>query len=76
MDQEFDSPNWTPLERLIGNRSCEFMWMRRQGRVEFYKHINTRRYLLLDSEGGCYRQTAKGLEAVDVVAELKRVRGD
>ena|SRR5215471_322927 len=44
--------------------------------IEFYKHIGTRWYLLLDSKGGCYRQTAAGLEAVDVAGELKRVRGD
>jgi hypothetical protein len=52
------------------------MWMWRRGGIEFFKHIRRRRYLLLDSDGGCYRQAAVGLEAVDVVAELKRVRGD
>jgi hypothetical protein len=51
------------------------MWMWREGGIQFYKHIRTRRYLVLDSEGYCYRQTAAGLEAVDVAAELKRVRG-
>ena len=76
MDKEFERPDWTPLERLIGNRCCQFMWMWRQGGIQFYKHIRTRRYLVLDSEGCCYRQTAMGLEAVDLVAELKRVRGD
>jgi hypothetical protein len=49
------------------------MW--REGAIGFYKHIATRRYLLLDSEGCCYRQTAAGLEAVEVAAELKRVIG-
>ena len=76
MDREFERPDWTPLERLIGNRCCEFMWMWREGRIEFYKHITTRHYLLLDSEGRCYRQTAGGPEPIDVAAELKRVRGD
>jgi hypothetical protein len=76
MDKEFDRPDWTSLERLIGNRSCEFMWMWRQGGIEFYKHIRTRRYLLLDSEGRCYRQTPAGFEVIDVAAELKRLRGD
>jgi len=52
------------------------MWMWREGGIEFYKHITTRRYLLLDSEGHCYRQTGAGLEAADVAAELKRVTGD
>jgi hypothetical protein len=51
------------------------MWMWRESGMEFYKHIGTRRYLLLDSKGGCYRQTAIGLDVIDVAAELKRVRG-
>jgi hypothetical protein len=76
MGKEFERPDWTPLEGLIGNQCCEFMWMWRERGIEFYKHIGTRRYLLLDAKGGCYRQTAAGLEAVDVAAELKRVRGD
>ena len=76
MDKEFERPDWTPLERLVGDRSAEFMWMWRQGPIEFYKHIRTRRYLLLDSAGGCYRQTNAGFEAVGVAAELERVRGD
>ena len=76
MDKEFERPDWTPLEGLIGNQCCEFMWMWRERGTEFYKHIGTRRYLLLDSKGGCYRQTATGLEVIDVVAELKRVTGD
>ena len=75
MDKEFDRPDWTPLERLIGNRCCEFMWMWRQGGIEFDKHITTRRYLVLDSEGSCYGQPPAGLEVIDVAAELKRVRG-
>jgi hypothetical protein len=28
-----------------------FMWMWRDRGIEFYKHIDIRRYLLLDSEG-------------------------
>jgi hypothetical protein len=75
MDREFERPDWTPLERLVGNRSCEFMWMWRQGGIEFFKHITTRRYLLLDSEGCCYRQTAAGLGPTDMAAELERLRG-
>ena len=75
MSKEFEGPDWTPLERLTGSRCCQFMWMWREGGIEFYKHITTRRYLLLDSDGGCYRQTAAGLAAVDAQAELKQVRG-
>jgi len=50
------------------------MWMWREGGIEFYKHICTRRYLLLDSEGRCYQRGPNGLELADVHAELKRVR--
>jgi hypothetical protein len=76
MGKDFENPDWTPLKRVIGDQCGQFMWMWREFGIEFYKHIGTRRYLLLDSKGGCYRQTATGLEAVDVAAELKRVRGD
>jgi hypothetical protein len=41
--------------------------------LEFYKHICTRRYLLLDSEGRCYQRGQNGLKPADVHAELKRV---
>ena len=50
MDREFERPDWTPLERLIGDGCCQFMWMWRQDVIEFYKHINTRRYLLLSQQ--------------------------
>ena len=69
-----ENPNWKPLEDLVGPDGCgEFMWMWREGEVEFYKHIRTRRYLLLDSEGRCYRGGPDGLKPADVNAELKRV---
>ena len=38
-----------------------FMWMYRTDGLEFYKHIDTRRYLILDSDGGCYSYNAEGL---------------
>lgn len=69
----FDDPNWLPLERLIGSRCAEFMWMGREGEVEFYKHISTRRYILLDGRGVCFRQGRGGLEAAELDRELKRV---
>jgi hypothetical protein len=50
------------------------MWMWREGKIEFYKHICTRRYLLLDSEGRCYQRGPNGLMPADVRVELKRVR--
>ncbi|MGH9435653.1 MAG: hypothetical protein ACRD06_06605 [Terriglobia bacterium] len=69
----FDNPDWRPLERLIGSRCAEFMWMWREGGVQFYKHINTRRYLHLDKTGRCYRQGPTGLEPGNLDEELKRV---
>lgn len=69
----FDNPNWVPLERLIGLRCAEFMWMGREGGIEFYKHVNTRRYIRLDSCGGCFREGASGLEPANLDEELKRV---
>ena len=66
--------NWAPLERRIGRQCVEFMWMYRQDGVEFYKHIQTRRYLLLDSESRCYRQIAGVLIEVDFEHELRLAR--
>jgi len=74
---EFGAPNWTPLEAKGAPELCsEFMWMWRQSGIEFFKHIRTRRYLLLDSQGHCYRQTAVGFEPADLETELKRARGE
>jgi hypothetical protein len=50
------------------------MWMWGEGGIQFYKHICTRRYLLLDSESRCYQRGPNGLKPADVQAELKRVR--
>lgn len=75
--KEFERPNWKPLEKVIGPDGCGgFMWMWREGKVEFYKHIRKRRYLLLDSTGRCFRRGPNGLEIVDVQAELERVTGE
>jgi len=71
--KNFENPDWRPLERLIGERSEQFMWMWREGQVQVYKHIRTRRYLLVDGEGKCYQRTAAGLEPADLKQQLKRV---
>jgi hypothetical protein len=74
---ECDKPNWAPLEAKGGPELCsEFMWMMRRSGIEFFKHIRTRRYLLLDSDGRCYRRTANGFEVADLRTELKRARGE
>ena len=51
---ETEPANWQPLEKRIGQRCAEFMWMFRQNGLEYYKHIDTRRYLILDHKGRCY----------------------
>ncbi len=74
-DKTFEPPNWKPLELLVGPEGCgEFMWMWGEEGIQFYKHICTRRYLMLDSEGRCYQRGPNGLNPADVQAELKRVR--
>ena len=47
--------------------------MYRQRTVHFYKHIVTRRYLLLDRDGNCYCQINGELRGVDFAAEYLRV---
>jgi hypothetical protein len=59
-------PNWLPLEESlraagVSVQACTaFMWMYRAEGLEFYKHIDTRRYLILDRDGGCYSYTSNG----------------
>lgn len=72
----FEPINWIPLERRIGSQCAEFMWMYRKDGVEFYKHIQTRRYLLLDSKSRCYRQREGALVEVDFERELRFVSGN
>ncbi len=45
-EMSLEPVNWIPLERRIGRQCAEFMWMYRKDGVEFYKHVETRRYLL------------------------------
>jgi hypothetical protein len=71
--KNFDNPNWRPLEKLIGSRCAQFMWMGREGELECYKHIDTRRYIHLDSKGRCFREGPEGLEPANLDEELKRV---
>lgn len=74
--------NWSPLEaklKSLGGHADiirEFMWMYvdQEGRIEYYKHTVTRRYLLLHQDGRCFQQTASGLIEVDFQEELRRVR--
>lgn len=73
------TPNWAPLETKLreSGRSVSvcaaFMWMWRDRGVEFYKHIDTRRYLLLDPQCRCWRQRGLELELADFENEFYRV---
>ena len=74
--------NWMPLETLLRksgrpvNLCASFMWMYRQNDIEFYKHIDTRRYLLLDSNLRCWRQGTHRLELSDFESEFRRATGE
>jgi hypothetical protein len=71
--------NWAPLETMLRQTGCpvslcaSFMWMYRQNGIEFYKHIDTRRYLLLDSQLRCWRQGDHGPELSDFDREFDLV---
>jgi len=68
--------NWTPLERRLTPVQCaEFMWMYREDGVEHYKHIVSRRYLLLDQDRRCLVRTAEGLRETPFEQEWRRVTG-
>jgi hypothetical protein len=72
---EVGLPNWIPLELRIGSRCAEFMWMYRQNGYEHYKHIDTRRYLILDSRGTCFRREGSDFVSADFHDQLQRVIG-
>ena len=70
---EVDPPNWLPLELRIGARCADFMWMFRQNGIERYKHLVTRQYLMLDSQGQCYAEREGQLVVADFGDQLSRV---
>ena len=49
------------------------MWMWRENGLEHYKHVDSRRYLSLDSEGRCYGRQGDQLVRVDFRKEFRRV---
>ena len=69
---ELEPANWKPLELLIGSRCAKFMWMWRENGLEYYKHIDSRRYLILDAKGRCYSRREQ-LVRVDFQEELRRI---
>jgi hypothetical protein len=79
--KDLGAANWTPLETMLRQTGrpvslCgSFMWMYRQNGIEFYKHIDTRRYLLLDCQLRCWRQGKHGLEPSDFDHEFDLATG-
>lgn len=66
--------HWAPLEQHIGERCEEWMWMDRRNGLEYYKHRETRQYLILDGEGGAwtYRPSDGMLVPGDFDTEFNR----
>jgi len=69
---ETEPANWKPLERCIKALCAEFMWMYRESGLEYYKHIDTRQYLILDGTGRCFRRQGAELVCVDFRDEFRR----
>ena len=70
------TPNWKPLEAKLAPAECaEFMWMFRENGVEYYKHIETRLYLLLEADSQCLVRTGNGIKEAAFDQEWKRVSG-
>ncbi len=69
---ELEPANWKPLELQIGSRCAEFMWMWRENGLEYYKHMDSRRYLILDAKGHGYSRQEQ-LVRVDFQEELRWV---
>lgn len=68
--------DWAPLEQMLGPELCErFMYMGPCGEIYLYKHIDTRRYLILDVQGKCFRYTGNGYEPQERVRAVAHVFG-
>ena len=70
---KLEPANWKPLEVRIGTRCAEFMWMFRENALEHYKHIDTRRYLILDAKGRSYVRRDGDMVRVNFRREFRRV---
>jgi hypothetical protein len=55
------------LARLAPQECEEFIYMGHVGTVHLYKHIMTRRYLNLDTEGNCFVWDGKGNNASNYI---------
>ena len=69
-------PNWRPLERVLSTEECtDFMYMGSVGEIEMYKHRDTRRYLNIGRDDGCFYLYSNGTYVEVTQSEaLDRVR--
>lgn len=75
-----EEPMWGPLCRVVGQMNLSaFMYMGRvrtgEKSIFFYKHILTRRYLNLDSEGQSYRYDSGAYTVIDLDEALAHAFG-
>jgi hypothetical protein len=71
------TPNWKPLQTFIAGRGGlgEWMWMYHQGDFEYYKHRDTRRYLILDHTGMPHGHIGDSLMPIDARLAFDAVTG-
>lgn len=77
---QYESPNWAPLRDLVGEEIVgDFMWMFEVAlsdgsRLQAYKHIDTRRYIHLDSDAEAFAYVEpdryRRVAAADVLTEV------
>jgi hypothetical protein len=75
-----EHPDWGPLEAAVGlDVVGDFMWMYDVElddgrRVQAYKHIDTRRYVHLDSDGNAFIDETDGrYRSISIIELLMRV---
>lgn len=65
--------NWVPLENAIGKDNCpHFMYMCSQTprsdqdgiRIHSYKHVDTRKYLMISDDGAFFRENGSWIDEI------------
>lgn len=91
--RNFDAPNWDPLLELAPGHIDDFMWMCEVKldsglRLHAFKHIETRKYLHLDTEGRAFvyiwpesdqdeeRASYREVDPKRILREVLRRRGE
>jgi hypothetical protein len=47
--------SWTPLEAALSRQQCvDFLWVGSAGTKQLYRHMDTRRYLMIDAATGIF----------------------